>query len=177
MANFCWSWEFRNCSINSGRQRSDLIHPCLHWIVFPLNVWCLGSELEDPNVVCLHLYSMVELQVKRQVKLTLLVLSLLSFVIFASHFFLCIHHVSFAQERGPGPPPLLRSHSVWLLMRFYSWGGCWKWISKTANNQTQIAYPPFFAFLVEPSGSWWTKQEQGFHWMGTVCLVITAKPF
>lgn len=111
MANFCGSWEFRNCPI-SGRQRSDLIHPCLHWIVFPLNVWCLGSELEEPNFVCPHLFFRVVLQVK----VTLLVLSLLSFVTFVSHFF--------AQERGPGPPPLLRGHPVRLLMRFYSWGGC-----------------------------------------------------
>lgn len=79
--------------------------------------------MEDPNFVCLHLFSRVVLQIKRQVKVTLLVLSLLSFVIFVSHFFLCIHHVSFAQERGPGLP-LLRGHPIWLLMRFYSWSGC-----------------------------------------------------
>lgn len=42
--------------------------------------------MEAPNVVCLPLFSMVELQVKRQVKVTLLVLSLLSFVIFVSLF-------------------------------------------------------------------------------------------
>lgn len=71
--------------------------------------------MEDPNFVCPHLFFRVVLQVKRQVKVTLLVLSLLSFVIFVSHFF-CTRKRPRAATPSEGP-----SSSVAYAVLFLGW--------------------------------------------------------
>lgn len=124
--------------------------------------------------MCLHLFSRVVLQVKRQVKVTLLVLSLLSFVIFVSHFFyvFTMYHLHRKEAQGCHPsegPSNLAAYAVlfleWLLKDPAGSGS-----PKQLIIKHRLHTPFFLAFVVSSRtlGVLMNKAKQGFHWMGTV---------